>query len=67
MSNWTVPFHGVTHLEQKPYRVTVCAYEGFAVASFWTPGCGFSPRQKDYHTAEEAKEEGEEWLDQQFK
>lgn len=40
----------------------VQAYESFALCSIWTPGCGFSPKQSNHETVEEAKQYAEKQI-----
>lgn len=65
MSTWTKPFHGVTHLGDKPSRVSVTDRGTWAELMCWYPGCGFSPLRSHHDSAEIAKTLGEQWLVQQ--
>lgn len=65
---WTEPFHGVTHAPaNNPYSlkthwVTVEEFDTFSRLSMHYPGCGFSPHQQHFNSAEEAKLAGERYL-----
>jgi hypothetical protein len=66
MSTWTTPYYGVQHFGTGEYRVSVCDYENFAYLKMWYPGCQFSPLQKRFDTAADARRAGESWLAKQF-
>lgn len=62
---WTKPYYGVQHLGefslQKPW-VTVCDYSTFALLHCHFPGCGFSPVEKRFKSAQDARIAGERYL-----
>jgi hypothetical protein len=60
--NWTSPCYGVTYFGSiTDYRwVTVVETKSFARLSKWSGG--FSHKQEDYDSVEEAKAAGEKWV-----
>lgn len=62
--SWSKPFYGVQHLGNlgDAYRVSVEDWGTFAVLTMWTRGDGFRAPQRQFDTAEEARQSGERWL-----
>lgn len=65
-SQWTKPFHGVTHLGTGKWRLTITDRGSFADLSQWYPGCGFSPLSTVHDSVADAKAIGEQWLAAQW-
>lgn len=66
---WTKPHHGVQHYPAGHIRITqdhwatVEDYHGSATLMCWYPGCAFSPQLFNFGTVEEARREGERYVD----
>lgn len=63
-TEWTTPFHGVSHLivAGKKSHATITDRGTFADLSRWFPGCGFGPTHTMHASADEAKAIGEQWM-----
>lgn len=63
-SEWSKPFHGVSHLNGSRREVwaTVTDRGSFADLLCWFPGCGFNPLRSMHDSAEEAKAHAEKWI-----
>ena len=61
---WSDQYLGVTHCGDISdfRRATVVDWGTFAILEMWWKGCGFSPREQTFSTAEEAMAAGEKWI-----
>lgn len=66
MSTWSTPYYGVSHfhpVNKNDLRwLSVNEYSTFTILKMWYAGCGFSPMERQFDTASEARTYGEEWL-----
>lgn len=70
MSEWTRPYHGVTHLDPGGYprarrwATLNILSNGIVILKMWDrwSGIPFSPEQRSFYDVEKAKRAGERWV-----